>query len=193
MNPPTTSGAPCELAWVGDILAWVKTVSTRPPEGHFRTRDVAELTGVQPRTVSAYLARSQMPQPDGRDEYGPWWHPDTITRWERPNQPGTSRGNRNGPRGHRARGADLTSDQIARLGDPHDIAAWAGRVRQLLRDDERVTLAAVGRAYGLTASTISQRLRRNPARPDAEEGSQLVGDPVPNGAGLDTTDRPEGP
>lgn len=169
MSPPATGVVRGPLAWVGDILAGVKTVNTRPPEGHFRTRDVAELLGVQPRTVSAYLARSQMPPPDGRDEYGPWWHPDTITSWERPNQPGTSRGNRSGPRGHRARGADLTNDQITHLGDPHDIATWADRVRQLLHDDDQVTLAAIGRAYGLTASTISQRLRRNPPRPDPEE------------------------
>lgn len=40
--------------------------------------DVAGHLGVAPATVRAYLARGQMPAPDGRLGRTPWWAPDTI-------------------------------------------------------------------------------------------------------------------
>ena len=43
--------------------------------------DVANYLGVKPRTVTAYLARDQMPQPDGRIGRSPWWWAETIRAW----------------------------------------------------------------------------------------------------------------
>lgn len=62
-----------------------------------------------------------------------------------------------------ARRVDLTDDQVERLGDPTDIAGWAERARRLI-EQEDVTMAAIARATGLATATVSQRLRRYPAR-----------------------------
>lgn len=43
--------------------------------------DVAAHLGVKPRTVTAYLARKQMPTPDGRLGRTPWWWETTIRSW----------------------------------------------------------------------------------------------------------------
>jgi len=43
--------------------------------------EVAAHLGVTPSTVTAYLSRGQMPQPDGRVGRSPWWHPETIRAW----------------------------------------------------------------------------------------------------------------
>ena len=43
--------------------------------------EVAAYLGVKPGTVTAYLAREQMPQPDGYVGRSPWWHPETIRAW----------------------------------------------------------------------------------------------------------------
>lgn len=43
--------------------------------------DVAAYLGVKPRTVTAYLARQQMPAPDGRVGRSPWWWASTIKGW----------------------------------------------------------------------------------------------------------------
>lgn len=52
------------------------------------SKRVAEHLGVGTKTVSSYLARGQMPVPDGREgpHKRPWWWSTTITRWERPGQ-----------------------------------------------------------------------------------------------------------
>ena len=54
-------------------------------------------------------------------------------------------------------GVDLTAERIAELGDVTDIPGWADRVRALVARDG-VSLSAVGRADGLTAPTVHQRL-----------------------------------
>jgi len=48
---------------------------------YLTSKQVAELLGVSPKTISAYKARSQMPQPDR--EYGrtPLWKHSTIQEW----------------------------------------------------------------------------------------------------------------
>lgn len=46
--------------------------------------DVAAHLEVAESTVRAYLARGQMPAPDGRLGRTPWWRPATIRGWERP-------------------------------------------------------------------------------------------------------------
>lgn len=61
----------------------------------------------------------------------------------------------------RARRRELTAAQHAELGDDHDLVAWCARVRALVARDG-VSLAAVGRAYGLGPPTVSLRLRRHP-------------------------------
>lgn len=71
------------------------TESTRPDGAPWRIRDVAAYFGIAESTVRGYLSRDQMPAPDGRDQYGPWWHEPSITSWHRPGP-----GNRHGPRGH---------------------------------------------------------------------------------------------
>ena len=43
--------------------------------------EVAAYLGVKPGTITAYLARGQMPQPDGRVGRTPWWRPETIRAW----------------------------------------------------------------------------------------------------------------
>lgn len=43
--------------------------------------DVAAHLGVQPKTVTGYLARGRMPEPDGRVGRTPWWRPETIRAW----------------------------------------------------------------------------------------------------------------
>ena len=43
--------------------------------------DVANYLGVKPRTVTAYLARGQMPPPGGRIGRSPWWWSTTIRAW----------------------------------------------------------------------------------------------------------------
>lgn len=68
--------------------------------------------------------------------------------------------------GRQARGTaqrvELTTEQLAELGDVTDIPSWAARVRVLM-DRDGVPAAAVARASGLATGTVSQRLRRHPA------------------------------
>lgn len=42
---------------------------------------VADHLGVSQSTVRAYLAREQMPAPDGRVGRTAWWWADTIREW----------------------------------------------------------------------------------------------------------------
>ena len=44
---------------------------------------------VQPKTVTGYSARGEMPEPDGHLGRTPWWHPATIQVWAaaRPRSP----------------------------------------------------------------------------------------------------------
>jgi predicted DNA-binding transcriptional regulator AlpA len=48
---------------------------------HLTIPDVAAVAGVKPKTIGAYMARGQMPPPDGRLGRTPWWRPDTIKHW----------------------------------------------------------------------------------------------------------------
>mgnify|MGYP003808847469 CR=1 FL=1 len=52
--------------------------------------DVAKHLGVARNTVTGYRARGQMPVEDGVVGTTPWWHPETITRWQA-NRPGRGR------------------------------------------------------------------------------------------------------
>lgn len=49
------------------------------PEPQWGVDDVAEHRGVQPSTVRSYLARNQIPAPDGKIGGTPWWWRSTIT------------------------------------------------------------------------------------------------------------------
>ena len=51
--------------------------------------EVARELGIKPRTVTGYLARGQMPEPDGRVGRSPWWYPGTIKGWHRPRRSGS--------------------------------------------------------------------------------------------------------
>lgn len=44
--------------------------------------EVAEYLGVQASTVRAYVARREMPEPDGRVWRTPWWWDTTIIAWQ---------------------------------------------------------------------------------------------------------------
>lgn len=55
------------------------------------TNAVAALLGVTRSTISTYLARGRMPQPDLRIAGGPVWHRATITEWAA-NRPGRGAG-----------------------------------------------------------------------------------------------------
>jgi predicted site-specific integrase-resolvase len=48
---------------------------------YLTSKQIAELLGISPKTISAYKARGQMPLPD--KEYGrtPLWSYDTIEKW----------------------------------------------------------------------------------------------------------------
>lgn len=48
---------------------------------YLTSKEVADLIGVSPKTISAYKARGQMPKPDR--EYGrtPLWSYSTIEKW----------------------------------------------------------------------------------------------------------------
>jgi predicted DNA-binding transcriptional regulator AlpA len=48
---------------------------------YLTSKQIAELLGISPKTISAYKARGQMPKPD--KEYGrtPLWSYDTIEKW----------------------------------------------------------------------------------------------------------------
>ena len=48
---------------------------------YLTSKQIAELLGISPKTISAYKARNQMPKPD--KEYGrtPLWSYDTIEKW----------------------------------------------------------------------------------------------------------------
>ena len=49
---------------------------------------VAKLLDVEPATISSYVSRGQMPQPDLRLGSAPVWHRETIEAWlaSRPGQ-----------------------------------------------------------------------------------------------------------
>lgn len=64
-------------------------------------------------------------------------------------------------RGTARRGRPLTDDEIASLGDPTDIPAWADHARRLLELDG-VTVGSVARSIDMPAATVAQRLRRYP-------------------------------
>lgn len=50
---------------------------------YLTSKEVAELLGVSPKTISSYKARGQMPKPD--KEYGrtPLWKYSTIQEWRK--------------------------------------------------------------------------------------------------------------
>ena len=54
-----------------------------PPPGMLTASQAAERAGLKRGTWSAYVARSQAPQPDARDPSGgnPLWHEATIDEW----------------------------------------------------------------------------------------------------------------
>ena len=64
-------------------------------------------------------------------------------------------------RGVDRRGRALTDAEIASLGDPTDIPAWAERARALL-EIEGVTLSSLARSIDMPTPTVAQRLRRYP-------------------------------
>ena len=55
--------------------------SLRMDNKQLSVEDVAQRLSVQPSTVRAYLARQQMPEPDGRIGSTPWWWAKTIEQW----------------------------------------------------------------------------------------------------------------
>ena len=76
------------------VLATVRSIETADragavvPAGRVWTMaEVAAYLDVVEGTVRGYLARGQMPEPDGRLGRTPWWYPETIRSW----RPGTAR------------------------------------------------------------------------------------------------------
>lgn len=73
------------MGWVGEQV--VKRQFGDPTslgakfDRQWSVTDVAAYLGVKPRTVTAYLARNQMPAPDGRLGRTPWWWETTIRSW----------------------------------------------------------------------------------------------------------------
>lgn len=57
-----------------------------PRREQWGVADVAAHLGVRPGTVRAYVARGQMPPPDGRLGRTPWWWAASIQEWTRPGQ-----------------------------------------------------------------------------------------------------------
>ena len=82
--------------------------------------EVAEHLGVQRSTVRAYVARGEMPAPDGHVGRSPWWTPETITQWHE------SR------RGHGSRRSSSNTSRISGAFSPDSSrSAW---IRQALED-----------------------------------------------------------
>lgn len=52
-------------------------------EEHWTVADVAAAFGVKQSTVRAYLARQQIPEPDGKIGRTVWWRPETIREWRK--------------------------------------------------------------------------------------------------------------
>lgn len=52
-------------------------------EQQWSVAEVAAYLGVKSRTVTAYLARGQMPPADGRVGRSPWWWDRTIREWRK--------------------------------------------------------------------------------------------------------------
>lgn len=53
-------------------------------DGYLTTKQVAELLGVQPKTVRQYLWRDEeFPEPDERAGPLPLWKKESITRWRK--------------------------------------------------------------------------------------------------------------
>jgi predicted DNA-binding transcriptional regulator AlpA len=51
------------------------------PRDWWTTEDVATFLGVSTSTIRAYVARSQMPEPDRRMGRTQLWRPKTIRHW----------------------------------------------------------------------------------------------------------------
>ena len=66
-------------AWDDDYLD--RPASWGMIDRQWSVTDVAAHLGVKPKTVTAYLAREQMPAPDGRLGRTPWWWESTIRSW----------------------------------------------------------------------------------------------------------------
>lgn len=60
------------------------------PEDWWSTENVATFLDVAMSTVSAYVARHQMPQPDRYIGRTRLWRPDTIREWQRTRPRGQS-------------------------------------------------------------------------------------------------------
>jgi predicted DNA-binding transcriptional regulator AlpA len=65
---------------------------TALPDDWWTTEDVATFLGIGTSTVSAYVTRKQMPQPDRYMGRTRLWRPATIRAWQRarPRQPAPS-------------------------------------------------------------------------------------------------------
>lgn len=61
----------------------------------------------------------------------------------------------------RRTGRDLTTDEVARLGDPTSIPAWVVVARELIALDD-VSAASIARVSGIAIPTVYQRIRLHP-------------------------------
>jgi predicted DNA-binding transcriptional regulator AlpA len=52
---------------------------------------VAAILGVDPATITRYVNRGDMPEPDGHLARSPWWWSSTIDAWQ-PTRPGKGAG-----------------------------------------------------------------------------------------------------
>ena len=76
----------------GVCMSTTDALPARPVQ--WSVGEVAEYLGVQRSTVRAYVARGEMPEPDGRVWRTPWWWDGTIIAWQqaRPGRARTWRG-----------------------------------------------------------------------------------------------------
>lgn len=51
------------------------------PDDILGVHELAELAGIDRRTMSAYVSRGQCPEPDYRLQCGPIWKRETATAW----------------------------------------------------------------------------------------------------------------
>ncbi len=56
--------------------------STSGAPAQWSVAEVAAYLGIKPRTVTGYLTRGQITEPDGYVGRSPWWWETTITTWQ---------------------------------------------------------------------------------------------------------------
>jgi predicted DNA-binding transcriptional regulator AlpA len=66
---------------MGTIRTGANTSMLKNGVVYLTSKQVADLLGVSPKTISAYKARQQMPKPDRQYGRTPLWKYSTIEKW----------------------------------------------------------------------------------------------------------------